>query len=108
MLGEFISYILGRFMTREEGADRGISPAQRVCAGDRFLFRELLDLAAFEARCVRDELFAHQLHQEVETEDVHNRHGKDRGIREVDDGTKAGCRTDYNEDAKDNLERQFG
>ena len=47
---------------------------------------------------------ANNLHQEVEREDIHNGHSKDRRIREIDDRAKIGCYTDDDKNAED--ERQ--
>ena len=64
---------------------------------------ELLDLTALQTRRAGLKYFLHQLHQEVEAEDVHNSHRKDCSIREVDNRTKAGCGTDHDEDTEDDL-----
>ena len=71
------------------------------------LVRELFDLIRLQAAAVRLQLCSHDLHQEVEAEDVHKGHGKDGRIREVDDSAKAGSGTDNDKDAKDQLEDQF-
>lgn len=53
-------------------------------AGPKCLVLELFDFATVQTRGIGREFFANEFHQEVEREDVHNRHGKDRRIREVD------------------------
>ena len=61
---------------------------------------ELFDLTRLQAGDIAVELFPYDWHQEVERDDVYNCHREYRSIREVDDGAKAGGRTDNNEDAR--------
>lgn len=85
----------------------GVAPTQTDRVGAIGLVRELLDLAAFKTGLVRIQLFSDQLHQEVEAENIHHSHRKDRSIGEVDNRTKRRRCTDHNEDAEDDLEHQL-
>ena len=64
---------------------------------------EFLDLTRLEAAAVRLQFYAHNLHQEIQAEDVNDCHGKDRGIREVDDRSKACGGPDDDEDTENDL-----
>ena len=94
------------------GCVRGIEKGPMQSAPAPFVFSGcvsdvLLDLARLEAAQVAFKLGLDDRHQEVEAEDVHNRHCKDRRIREVDDRAKAGGGTDHDEDAEHDLEHQL-